>query len=79
MKGFRRNRFCKRVTAIFLAAAMGFGGVALPNGGNAEAVYAAETGIRTMEYFSTNDGPVLKGSGVDDASYGFVMPKFNGG
>ncbi len=79
MKGFRRNRFCKRVTAIFLAAAMGFGGIALPNGGNAEAVYAAETGIRTMEYFSTNDGPVLKGSGVDDASYGFVMPKFNGG
>jgi len=32
-----------------------------------------------MSYYSTNDGPVLTGSGVSDASYGFVMPIFNGG
>ncbi len=27
----------------------------------------------------TGNGPVLTGSGVDSASYGFVMPIFNGG
>lgn len=35
--------------------------------------------ISSMNYFSANDGPVLSKSGVNDASYGFVMPVFNNG
>lgn len=41
-------------------------------------VLAAQT-IQSMNYFSQNDGPVLTGSGVGQASYGFVMPVFNNG
>ena len=40
--------------------------------------YAADT-ITSMTYYSAGDGPVLTGSGVENASYGFVMPVFNGG
>ncbi len=40
--------------------------------------YAAST-ITSMDYYSAGDGPVLTGSGVESASYGFVMPIFNGG
>ena len=40
---------------------------------------AGGTTITSMSYYSTNDGPVLTGSGVENASYGFVMPVFNGG
>ena len=35
--------------------------------------------INSMDYFSANDGPVITKSGVGKASYGFVMPVFNGG
>lgn len=35
--------------------------------------------IHSMDYFSANDGPVITKSGVGEASYGFVMPVFNGG
>lgn len=40
---------------------------------------AAHTTITSMDYYSAADGPVITGSGVDSASYGFVMPIFNGG
>jgi beta-glucanase (GH16 family) len=39
----------------------------------------AATGITSMSYFSAVDGPVISKSGVGQASYGFVMPIFNGG
>lgn len=39
----------------------------------------AATAIQSMSYFSAGDGPVLTGSGVGMASYGFVMPVFNNG
>ncbi len=41
--------------------------------------YSESASINSMTYFSAGDGPVIRGSGVDDASYGFVMPIFNGG
>lgn len=41
-------------------------------------VSAAATTITSMDYFSPNDGPVIKRESVDEASFGFVMPKFNG-
>lgn len=43
------------------------------------AVYSEGQTIVSMDYFSANDGPVIVGSGTSDASYGFVMPVFNGG
>ncbi|WP_128660015.1 family 16 glycosylhydrolase [Paenibacillus sp. 598K] len=39
----------------------------------------AATTVTSMAYFSANDGPVIAKSGVGQASYGFVMPIFNGG
>lgn len=44
------------------------------------AVEAAQTNtISSMNYFSAKDGPILSQSGVNEASYGFVMPMFNNG
>ncbi|GIP26466.1 hypothetical protein J23TS9_15960 [Paenibacillus sp. J23TS9] len=40
---------------------------------------AAGSTISSMSYFSAADGPVITKSGVGQASYGFVMPVFNGG
>ena len=40
---------------------------------------AAGTTVTSMAYFSASDGPVISKSGVGQASYGFVMPIFNGG
>jgi len=48
-------------------------------GGPASRVQAAGTTITSMAYFSAADGPVISKSGVGQASYGFVMPIFNGG
>lgn len=42
-------------------------------------VQAEGTTVTSMSYFSANDGPVISKSGVGQASYGFVMPVFNGG
>lgn len=80
MKGFLRNKVGKRGMAVLLAIAMIIGGmITAPVGGNNVQVVHAATAINSMSYYSTNDGPVLTGSGVNDASYGFVMPIFNGG
>lgn len=40
---------------------------------------AAGTTVTSMTYYSAADGPVISNSGVGQASYGFVMPIFNGG
>ena len=81
MKGFFSKRNCKRGMGILLAAAVAFGGMTMPAawGSDLQTVYAAQTSIQTMDYYSSNDGPVITGSGVGEASYGFVMPIFNGG
>ncbi len=39
----------------------------------------AATTITSMSYYSSNDGPVISKSDAVEASYGFVMPIFNGG
>lgn len=41
-------------------------------------VSAAATTITSMECYDNANGPVIKREGVDEASFGFVMPKFNG-
>lgn len=45
---------------------------------NGKVVKAATGAITSMDYYSASDGPILSNSGVDGASYGFVMPKTNG-
>lgn len=79
MKGLQKNKFLKRVGTVLLTAAMLCGSGIMPAEDRLQVVQAAESVINSMEYYSASDGPVLKNSGVGKASYGFVMPKFNGG
>ncbi|MEF2966568.1 glycoside hydrolase family 16 protein [Paenibacillus sp. M1] len=75
---FSERRLVQKVISLFLAAVMVVGVSLLP----APKVQAAEgtgTTITSMSYFSAADGPVITKSGVGQASYGFVMPIFNGG
>lgn len=66
----------KKVWSMLLALALLAGVGLLPTSKVAE---AAGTTVTSMAYFSANDGPVISKSGVGQASYGFVMPIFNGG
>lgn len=68
-------RFTRKVWSLFLALVMLSGIGLLP----ASKVQAAATTVSSMAYFSAADGPVISKSGVGQASYGFVMPIFNGG
>ncbi|NWL88492.1 glucan endo-1,3-beta-D-glucosidase [Paenibacillus sp. 79R4] len=72
MKRYREKVF-SLVLATILIVSMGL----LP----APKVQAdgAGTTVSSMSYFSLADGPVISKSGVGQASYGFVMPIFNGG
>lgn len=81
MKAFQKKKWGKKGMAILLAASMMAGGMMMPTawGNDIAVVQAAESVINSMSYYSTNDGPVLTGSGVSEASYGFVMPVFNDG
>ncbi|MDU0330418.1 glycoside hydrolase family 16 protein [Paenibacillus sp. 3LSP] len=71
---FAERRLARGVFSMLLAVimAVGIGFVPTP-------AQAAETTITSMSYFSPADGPVITKSGVGQASYGFVMPIFNGG
>lgn len=76
------NRFYKaeiglgrKVWSLFLAVVMLAGIGLLP----ASKIQAAASAVTSLAYFSAADGPVITKSGVGQASYGFVMPVFNGG
>lgn len=71
--------FKRRVVSLILALVLVVGGILLPVAGGVMQVQAADSTITSMAYFSANDGPVISKSGVGNASYGFVMPIFNGG
>ncbi|MEK4061583.1 MULTISPECIES: family 16 glycosylhydrolase [Paenibacillus] len=68
-------RFTRKVWSLFLALVMLSGIGLLP----ASRVQAAGNTVTSMAYFSAADGPVISKSGVGQASFGFVMPVFNGG
>lgn len=70
-----KMRLVHKVLSLFLAAALIAGVGLLP----APKAQAAATTITSMSYFSAGDGPVITKSGVGQASFGFVMPVFNGG
>lgn len=72
---FMEKRLVKKVLGLLLVIVMLTGVGAMP----ASKVQAAGTTVTSMDYFSPADGPVISKSGVGKASYGFVMPKFNGG
>ncbi|MEK4037946.1 family 16 glycosylhydrolase [Paenibacillus sp. FSL F4-0122] len=67
--------FKQKVFSLFLAVVLLAGVGLLPT----SKVQAAGTTVTSMSYFSAADGPVISKSGVGQASYGFVMPTFNGG
>lgn len=76
MKSFRYSdhRYMKRVLSLMLAVVMIVSVGLWPT-----AKVEAATTVTSMAYFSPADGPVISKSGVGQASYGFVMPIFNGG
>lgn len=69
------NRLTRKTLSLILAIAMVVSVGLLPPA----AVQANASTVTSMAYFSPNDGPVISKSGVGQASYGFVMPIFNGG
>ena len=74
-------RIVGRITSILLVVTMLFGSESrwgLLTECNS-VLAAGTTKITSMEYFNNaSDGPTQSKSGVTDASFGFVMPKFNG-
>ncbi|RXZ83146.1 glycosyl hydrolase family protein [Paenibacillaceae bacterium] len=80
MKRFHNTekRFKQRVLSLVLAVVM-LASVGLLPTSKVQAVGEAGTTVTSMGYFSAADGPVISKSGVGQASYGFVMPVFNGG
>ena len=84
MRKNRKKGLWKRTTAVLLAGILlcGEGGVAGLGKRNMQSlVYAEEsstTVITSLEYYDASNGAVYEKSGVTDASFGFVMPKFNG-
>ncbi|MGV2788044.1 glycoside hydrolase family 16 protein, partial [Clostridium perfringens] len=72
------KRYRQRVLSLFLAVVM-LASIGLLPTSKVQAAETAGTTITSMSYFSAADGPVITKSGVGQASYGFVMPIFNGG
>lgn len=68
----RKNVFSKAVSLV-LVMGMILGGLFNPH------IAKAATVITSMEYYSPSDGPIISKTGSEEESFGFVMPKFNGG
>lgn len=71
-----KRRYGRKVISLYLAIVM-LAGISLLPTSTVQA--AAGDTITSMSYFSAADGPTITKSGVGQASYGFVMPIFNGG
>lgn len=68
----------QKVLCLFLVAVLAASIILLPSS-KVQTVEAAGSTVTSMTYFSAENGPVISKSGVGQASYGFVMPIFNGG
>lgn len=71
--GFKQKVLCLFLSLVMLA------GIGLWPASRIQTAAAAGVTVSSMTYFSAADGPVISKSGVGQASYGFVMPVFNGG
>lgn len=80
MKHFKEKekRLSKRVLGLMMVTILAICSMITPLS-KSKQVQAAGTAITSMSYFSAADGPVISKSGVGQASFGFVMPIFNGG
>lgn len=74
----RDHGFMQKVLSVFLVMVM-LAGTGLLPASRIQKADAAGVTVSSMTYFSAADGPVISKSGVGQASYGFVMPVFNGG
>lgn len=75
------KRVFSKVTAVIVAIAVALstmGTIDWLSINSATNVFAAATTITSMECYDSANGPVIKREGVGEASFGFVMPKFNG-
>ncbi|BCJ94302.1 hypothetical protein acsn021_18710 [Anaerocolumna cellulosilytica] len=68
----------RRLMVIGIVFSMLIAVLLSPSAGRTMTAQAA-TAITSMSHFSPADGPIIANSGVDKASFGFVMPVFNGG
>lgn len=75
--GNMERYFKQKVWSLILAVVM-IAGIGILPASKVQANPAGTT-ITSMTYYSAGDGPVISQSGVGQASYGFVMPVFNGG
>ncbi|MCM3782432.1 family 16 glycosylhydrolase [Neobacillus mesonae] len=73
-----KKRSVQKVLSLLLAIVV-MAGLSLYPNSTLQAAEGSGTTISSMSYFSAADGPVITKSGVGQASYGFVMPKFNDG
>ena len=85
MRKIRQNKRWKKAVSVILAGAMlcSEGGIfsTVSRQNIPLMVYAQEnsdTVITSLEYYDAANGATYEKSGTTDASFGFVMPKFNG-
>ena len=79
-RGIKRK--VNTIGSIFLATSILVGSNMVYSTASIQLVKVEENVVKniiSMDYFSEKDGPVLSATGVGEASYGFVMPIFNGG
>lgn len=75
------KRVFSKVTAVMVAIAVVLSTIGVTDWlpmSSVMNVSAAATTITSMECYDSANGPIIKREGVDEASFGFVMPKFNG-
>lgn len=79
----KRKKLWRTAVVLLLTAAMvlGNGAAVLAMGEKSEALdssLAAAEVITSLSYYDAANGPSYSLSGVDNVTFGFVMPKFNG-
>lgn len=72
------SKLLKKIMAVALTCALTLGMANVPGWNQPGEVLGATTAITSMSYYPGENGPTITHSAVGKASYGFVMPKFNG-
>lgn len=75
------KRLLSKITSVILVMAVVLGTMgtdSLLSLNGTKDVMGATTAITSMEYYDSANGPVVKRESVNEASFGFVLPKFNG-